>query len=531
MVYKYHEHDTLLESNNEQQLSEEEKADAWAAYENDVKMKNTFNNMTQYGDQFNMASAYNNFSSAYGNMFNSFPSNYALTNPQLGAYLNQLAAYSTPSLDLEAEFLRQMYAPYAGYNNLYGAGGTSPAASNMYGNSALLPSSPPSVSSPSPGMAFNALNNRNLMQPNQSTSSSLFGHGSNYLSTTGQSSLLGAASSTKSAYNAMMSNPAMQMYFNAYAGGNSGGSLTTVPTTTTVSKSTNPATSAPSASIFDAFPYFHQSSLLGTNSGTSSSSNSPLSTTAVTQAPTQQGPNAKKNPMLSKELSIPSLMPTRNPFDPLNSPSIPTSVITKSGVNTSSTTAPSPTVATTTVSTFASKSISSPTVNSPTISASIPNTSKENKDTTENQKSSPEPHIIVKNVNAINKSVTQKKSTEGSEKPTETSSSIQQRAITNMGIVYPDRNRMDTNKSQNLTVAQLKSKNMGIVYPTAPNKVSSNSPTLSISSTTDPKTLRSPQLQVQALNAKTTKQTISSADAAPMTALAAVNKGKLFALD
>lgn len=39
LVYKYHEHDSLLEKNSEQDLSEEEKADAWAAYESDVNMK------------------------------------------------------------------------------------------------------------------------------------------------------------------------------------------------------------------------------------------------------------------------------------------------------------------------------------------------------------------------------------------------------------------------------------------------------------------------------------------------------------
>lgn len=39
LVYKYHEHDSLLEKNSEQDLSEEEKADAWAAYENDVSLK------------------------------------------------------------------------------------------------------------------------------------------------------------------------------------------------------------------------------------------------------------------------------------------------------------------------------------------------------------------------------------------------------------------------------------------------------------------------------------------------------------
>lgn len=38
-VYKFHEHDSLLERKTEQDLSEEEKANAWATYENDVKTK------------------------------------------------------------------------------------------------------------------------------------------------------------------------------------------------------------------------------------------------------------------------------------------------------------------------------------------------------------------------------------------------------------------------------------------------------------------------------------------------------------
>lgn len=38
LVYKYHEHDSLLENKNEQELSEQEKADAWAAYEKDLQI-------------------------------------------------------------------------------------------------------------------------------------------------------------------------------------------------------------------------------------------------------------------------------------------------------------------------------------------------------------------------------------------------------------------------------------------------------------------------------------------------------------
>lgn len=41
LVYKYHEHDSLLEQNTEQDLSEEEKRDAWQSYEKDVSMKSS----------------------------------------------------------------------------------------------------------------------------------------------------------------------------------------------------------------------------------------------------------------------------------------------------------------------------------------------------------------------------------------------------------------------------------------------------------------------------------------------------------
>lgn len=42
LVYKYHEHDSLLENNSAEDLNEQEKADAWDAYEKDVNMKSKF---------------------------------------------------------------------------------------------------------------------------------------------------------------------------------------------------------------------------------------------------------------------------------------------------------------------------------------------------------------------------------------------------------------------------------------------------------------------------------------------------------
>lgn len=38
LVFKYHEHDSLLENKMEQELSEQEKNEAWAAYERDLQV-------------------------------------------------------------------------------------------------------------------------------------------------------------------------------------------------------------------------------------------------------------------------------------------------------------------------------------------------------------------------------------------------------------------------------------------------------------------------------------------------------------
>lgn len=491
IVYKYHEHDSLLENTNEQELSEQEKEDAWAAYEHDVKMKNTMsNNMGIYGDQLQMASAYNNLSTAYG-MYNAYASNY---NPQYNPFYNQLAAaYSaTPNLDLENEFLRHLYGnPYGSYNSLYGTGSTSPATANMFGNSSLLPSSPPSVSSSSSVMAFNALSSRSMMQQNQSTSSSLYNHGNNYLSSTGQPTMLsgaGATSNSKVGYNMpLMSPTTMQMLFNStFNGGNSGGSLTTLQqpsnsTSTVNSKSTPLISSPPSMSLLDAFPYLQSMS----SSSTSSSSNS-LHSTTITQAPQQQGPNAKRNPMLSKELSIPSLMPSRNPFVPTSLPSVKTSVITATTVASSTTTTASSSIPATNSTTTTSVTKLNNTNNNNSNNNVRPSSNYRDiviKDSIDAQKrkNSPEPQIIsVKNVNAINKSVAQTISTsknnvselkkndaiEKIQKQPGKNTPIAQQNSSNIGISYPNKNRTDTNKLSNSPVS-LKAKNMGIVYPSA----------------------------------------------------------------
>lgn len=50
LVYKYHEHDSLLENKVEQELSEQEKADAWDTYERELQMNlgKTFAKIIKY---------------------------------------------------------------------------------------------------------------------------------------------------------------------------------------------------------------------------------------------------------------------------------------------------------------------------------------------------------------------------------------------------------------------------------------------------------------------------------------------------
>lgn len=45
LVYKYHEHDSLLENKVEQELSEQEKNEAWTAYERDLQMNSEIREM------------------------------------------------------------------------------------------------------------------------------------------------------------------------------------------------------------------------------------------------------------------------------------------------------------------------------------------------------------------------------------------------------------------------------------------------------------------------------------------------------
>lgn len=211
------------------------------------------------------------------------------------------------------------------------------------------------------------------------------------------------------------------------------------------------------------------------------------------------GPNAMKNPLLFKELSIPCAEPVPSGSAAHNIPSIPTSVITSVGFSKESPKLPSvsqsapktpaaptnatatnlATMSTSTVTTAATPTTGMASVNkdllrtmtaanpirrsplttkataallSPTPSSSSPRSTfipaNANNAATRN---SPESHLIVKNVNAINQSI----------KPTATSAAQKQPAVT-------------TQTSPKPTNQPIKTTNMGIVYPTNKNATELN---------------------------------------------------------
>lgn len=194
------------------------------------------------------------------------------------------------------------------------------------------------------------------------------------------------------------------------------------------------------------------------------------------------GPNAMKNPLLFKELSIPCAEPIPSGSTGLSLPSIPTSVITSVGSSKESPKAPMapqpqtkpqpvpssmPAMTTTTATTSANAVTATATVNKDlvrTVAAANPNrrsplATKATatllsptqgpsspavitlSSTANGPQTSPEPHIIVKNVNAINQSVkpisTPTNKTAPISQPNSTKPLTQPVKNFNMGIVYP----------------------------------------------------------------------------------------------
>ncbi|XP_067621446.1 transcriptional regulator ATRX-like isoform X2 [Eurosta solidaginis] len=139
LVYKYHEHDSLLENKVEQELSEQEKQDAWAAYERDQQMNSEIREMPNPDElQNNIAapkfppylgsslSAFNQMSALfnYGNFspatlspylpYLSHLNNYTASNQQYLEMRKRLAEGTFPYTDMSASLGTTPYnTPFA----------------------------------------------------------------------------------------------------------------------------------------------------------------------------------------------------------------------------------------------------------------------------------------------------------------------------------------------------------------------------------------------------------------------------------
>lgn len=399
MVYKYHEHDSLLESKSEEELSEQEKNDAWAAYEADVKRKNE-SNLGPY-NAFGMGANYPGFGSYQNSLFNNY-NNFSGVNGLNYPYnmYNQYNPYDNN------QWRFNDYSAF--YNNLMNVTGTSMNNYNASNSSLISPNHSSSVSSPPP---INYTSSRNWMQSNASSSN----YANNFLSSLTQSpasSPSNLQSYLNSLYNALGTNTPAQA--------NAGASTSKTP---------------PLPSDFNALAYLQKqqmASVGGANQMAGSSSG-------------QQGPNALRNPLLTKELTLPRNPTMTSPKDIFNSPTA-TSVITKS--------APSPSSAAN--QSEANKSSSKGAENN--ISSTAEKTTK----------SPSEPLITVKNVTTINN--------ESRESPDTTAPRPPAKKTTDKSTVSNGiSSTFSSDSSKKSNNKQAGSTNMGIVYP--PQKTTSNATT------------------------------------------------------
>lgn len=424
-------------------------------------------------------------------------------------YLNQLA-YPTGGLDMDpAEILRSMGTMY---NNPYLFGANSAASANLFNsvNPGILSPPPPPVSSPSLlGLNTFGLASRALLA-NQPSTSSMYNHSGNYLPSSGSASSL---SGSKNPYSSLMLNnqslSSLYGYSNAYGSTSMAGTSSNGATTTTSSKA-----------LYDhlnAFNYFN------TSSAAARPTNTPSPLGQQQQSPSNQGPNAKRNPMLSKELSIPSLMPPRNPnLDSPSLPSIPTSVI-KSSTNISGT------------STTTAPSVShTPLVNTSSSSDTHRRrpSQAERATTAKNDRMTPVDPVTIKNVSWINKTAAPtalspdanatKVSGEFLTK-SQTANNANTRGISNMGIVYPDKTSDDPTRTGSL----LPKTNMGIVYPANKKDAPANASGAKVNAAAA-QMLKKAQKPYQALNTKhisNATTTTNTGTSSPVTTLTPVSKG------
>lgn len=517
IVYKYHEHDSLLENKAEQDLSEEEKADAWRAYENDVQKKNEsinqFGNMNAMGNNYGMSNL-----SSYANLYNNYGMG-GVTNP-LGSYQNM---YNNPFVsDYNQMRLYNDYSSF--YNTLMGNPNY-----NLTNSPLLSPSHSPGATSPM--LNFNSARN---WLGNSSTSA----FNNSLLQSMGQSS---TSSSSKNNYN-NTSAYNRSLYGAAFVAPNA------LLSPNSASSSKSPPTTAAAAPYDLSTLAYLQSHLAGTNTTSTSTLQSALLNATANQS--AQGPNAIRNPitnsLLSKELSIPTRSPNFDAFGTSLLPSIPTSVITKSTTNSNSATT------TSTVTTTAKNLSKNSAINLANKTVNANDGGKNPNDSLLIQKSTVsngnDAHITIKDVSAINESVRKSpeamsnasksanansllhknKENENNVSSTNKATNIEKTTINIVSAAMPGpssssnaatsnsphdlRNKVNSNTATNLTVQKANvgntskgsgvrtstpvNSNMGIVYP-PPKKTSTNPSSVS---TTVTNSRKSPQLAINMVN-------------------------------
>lgn len=304
--------------------------------------------------------------------------------------------YASPLMGFDAD-LRNLYSQQ--YYNSFNAGG-----SNFFNSGLLSPPPQPAVSSPSTLMNFNSLSRTFL--GNQSAAS-VFNPKSPYMPST-------SATTSKNTY--PFSTSALSMYGGLGYGTTAENMLS----------------------------YLQSSYLQNANPTTSRTSNtpSPLSAQQV------QGPNAKRNPMLSKELAIPSLMPPRNShYEALN---LQTPLLAGTSTTMATNTMPSSAI------------IQSSAIRARRKSCGAALRSERGPIS--------EPHLTVKNVNSINKLMNNPMMANSSH-PYYASMGISKddsvlrslgRTASNIGIVYPDK----VSDLREMALSAHPLSNMGISYPT-----------------------------------------------------------------
>lgn len=451
MVYKYHEHDSLLENKGEEELSEQEKNDAWTAYEMDVKRKNE-SNMGPYNNSFGMLPNYSGIGTYANSLFNNYNNLSGVSG--LNYPYNMYGQYANP---YASEYNQMRFSDFSAfYNNLMNVGSTSMTNYNQSNSNLMSPNHSTSVSSPPPIMNMNNFpSSRNWMQSNASSSS---------LANSLLSSFAQSSSSSKSSYSS---------YLNSIYNALGTNTVPPPPTTATASAEKSPPLplTTPTAASFDPLTYHqkqHMTNVAGSN---------PISSTSSQASSLSAGPNAIRNPLLTKELLIP-----RNPImssskDAYNLP-IPTSVITKSTTNSTSP-LPSQSAAGGSNSNDTSKTSSkAPDSNiSSTVDKTATKSSKSNADSNQ---------LIIKDVKTINNESRDSPDTTAANQASNKSTD---KTVSNGVTSSMSKILTEAMKKTTKTTATPISSNMGIVYPPkqAQASTSKTSPNSSVLVTTNTK--------------------------------------------